>query len=239
MPIVVAILLVVGLAYQLFFRFDHWVDSRNTQVVYERDNLTGETHIVREGEKRGFFARLIGNGRGRVSGDSATDSRRDPVALSMIVDRDAANAARERNATASPNLNADGSLARPPLPPAPATTTMAPREERIPEPLNHLMLAPTTATVAPLPVVNVQTQTLDINRDGQSEQILYDRTANDGLMDISILVEHREVFYGRGKALRVLPSQRNGWADIALVIGPAETRVFRYNPLTAMYEVKS
>ncbi|MBK8190633.1 MAG: hypothetical protein IPK79_09325 [Vampirovibrionales bacterium] len=235
MPAVVAILLLFGLTYQLFFRYEHWVDRANSQIVYERDNLTGETHVAREGDKRGFLARLFGSRRDRLHGIDAPVNETDPVAMSLIEDRRPTQTLRLKKIEARSNFNADGTLARAPLPAAP-TPDRAP-----PEPLNNMMIASSgeERKSPPLPVVDVQTRGLDINRDGVAEQIMYDRTANDGLMDISILVEHREVFYGRGKAIRVLPTGRNGWADVALMVNEQESRVFRYNPASSMYEARS
>lgn len=73
-------------------------------------------------------------------------------------------------------------------------------------------------------------RTIDLNMDGVAEEIIQSAGQHDGLLDISIVRNGQEVFFGRGKELSILPSRGSGgWADIVLKTGPDSFQVFRYN----------
>lgn len=60
MPVLVALMVGTALVYQLFFRYDHWAGGSMMEIAYERDNLTGEVHVLKPGEKYDFVSRLLG-----------------------------------------------------------------------------------------------------------------------------------------------------------------------------------
>ncbi len=73
-------------------------------------------------------------------------------------------------------------------------------------------------------------RTIDLNMDGVAEEIIQSAGQHDGLLDISIVKNGQEVFFGRGKELSILPSRGSGgWADIVLKTGPDSFQVYRYN----------
>lgn len=60
MPFLILLLIFVSTSYQLFFRYEHWNDRNEPQLVYERDNLTGETHIIHPGDQISLVQRITG-----------------------------------------------------------------------------------------------------------------------------------------------------------------------------------
>lgn len=210
MPIFIVLLLVVGLGYQLFFRYEHWTGGPNNTVVYERDNLTGETHEIRPGETFDFWARVGGQHKLKRSKDKR-HSRLDeelaevddgdfaePMLLNMMSDP----ADKKRGAVVGAAASALGAAAEAKLP---AGTHVALERE-------------------------------DLSGDGAMESVLRTQTVNDGLLDISVVRGSREVFYGRGKDLVVLPTRHQGWADLVLTGESGEKQVFRFNPSVEGYE---
>lgn len=80
-------------------------------------------------------------------------------------------------------------------------------------------------------------RTIDLNMDGTAEEIIQSAGEHDGLLDISIIKNGREVFFARGKELSILPSRGNaGWADIVLKTGPDSFQVYRYDVNTDAYQ---
>ncbi len=203
MPVFLIMLLVLGGVYQLFFRYEHWVDTQNSRLVYERDNLTGETHIIKPGEKINVFSRLIGEGR-----NPKADG---PFSMSLIEEPEPADGSAQKTVT--------GKITGAAIPPEPVSA-----------PPHH-------SPGRELPIAE-RTNGPDLNGDGTPEQILMNRTADDGLLDISILEGHREMFYGRGRRIEILEEKAAGWSDIALVTHSGDRLVFRYSPAIAGYEVK-
>ncbi len=210
MPLFIVLMLIIGSVYQLFFRFEHWIDPQQNKIVYERDNLTGQTHIIRPGEPIEFFSRLVGTWNensendknneknGKLNKIVSTLKDNGPFALSFIENE--TEAKNQTKSTSSP----------------------------IPEPKN----------TQPISLKNNRDRS-DLNRDGVTERVLIHQTARDGLLDISVLEGQREIFYGRGQRIHILPTNTAGWSDIALEINPQEKLVFRYNPALSGYEVQS
>ncbi len=194
MPLFLALMILMGAVYQLFFRFEHWIDPQQVKIVYERDNLTGQTHIIRPGEQVELFSRLVG-----TFGEQTETENKGPFAFTLIEETE--ESGRKKSIA----------LADP-----------------IPEPQE-----------SPAKISKPDKNRSDLNRDGVTESVLINQTARDGLLDISVLEGQREVFYGRGQRISVLPTTTAGWSDIALEITPREKLLFRYNPAVSGYEVQS
>jgi hypothetical protein len=210
MPIFIVLLLVVGLGYQLFFRYEHWTGGPNNTIVYERDNLTGETHEIRPGEKFDFWARVGGqhklkrtkDKRQAWSDEALAEGDEGDFAEPMLLNMMADPADKKRGAVVGAAAAAVGAAEEPKL--AAGTHVALERE--------------------------------DLNGDGAMESVLRTKTVNDGLLDISVVRGSREVFYGRGKDLVVLPTRHKGWADLVMTGEAGEKQVFRFNPAVEGYE---
>lgn len=102
-----------------------------------------------------------------------------------------------------------------------------------PVPVSHRLNDVREVHVAPFAV-----QKVDLNHDGGAEDIIQSAARQDGLLDISIVQNGREIFFGRGRQIALLPGRtRDGWADIALKAHGKVIGVFRYNPAQDMYTV--
>jgi hypothetical protein len=230
MPMIIGLLIVMAAAYQLFFRYDSWQNEEKPGVVYEHDNLTGETRVLKAGTRLNVFARIMGQGGNGEIGENGHrylepfdgDSRDSNERVEP-----------ERTNTENPeNLNLNDKaqvekVARPvPIPREVVIASSAP-----PVPRAELESYDTLEESKPFAV-----RQIDLNRDGSVEEIIQNATHPDGLLDISIVKNGREIFYGRGKQLALLPSRNQGWADIALKIGAKTLQVFRYDVKDASYK---
>jgi hypothetical protein len=246
------LLLAGSLVFQLFFRYDHWTGGAHRDVSFERDNLTGEVHQIKPGQRVDFMARLLGKSHwgeklsrySRASQDdelsdkeqmashsldeegldwqeeetSARPSRRvprqDKVSEQEQADEDAL--AMNMVASSAPVKGRSG-LSQFAGPPVPSAT-----QKNTPDKHHDLWDAE------------------DLNKDGDQEELIQTQSkagAKDGLMDISVLSDGRELFYGRGKKLTVLPTRSNGWSDLQLTVSESERLRFRYNPKLDGYEL--
>jgi len=80
------------------------------------------------------------------------------------------------------------------------------------------------------------TRKVDLDQDGLTEDIIQSAEGHDGLIDISIVKNGKEIFYGRGRQLTVLPTQSMyGWKDIALKAHGKIIGIYRYNPSENAY----
>jgi hypothetical protein len=80
------------------------------------------------------------------------------------------------------------------------------------------------------------TRKIDLDQDGYQEEVIQSATGHDGLLDISIVKNGREIFFGRGRQLAVLPARNpSGWCDIVLKAGGKIMGVYRYNPVQNAY----
>lgn len=263
MPFLVLLIVFVSLSYQMFFRFEHWTDRNDPQLVYERDNMTGETHIIHPGDQISLFHRVTGifppqnyvrdasqipqhtlasnspsnTSTGRQSQPFA-DNGNPPVPLhelSLPPNRLADIPPEPVNALAT---NEQSNLkTKSPVPHTKSTLTAT----KPPEPADALALSavanPSPANLNAIqPASYQQEKKLDLNQDGQPEKVTLHR-AQDGLLDISILQGQQELFYGRGESLQVLSHRNHGWSDISLVIPNEPNQIFTYNPTKHTYEV--
>jgi hypothetical protein len=79
----------------------------------------------------------------------------------------------------------------------------------------------------------------DLNSDGAPEKVIKTMSVDDGLLDYSVVSGGKEVFYQRGKDLKVLNSKRKGWYDLLLKTSDKQQKVFHYNPLVEGYETQT
>jgi hypothetical protein len=63
MPLIIGLLLIVGLVYQMFFRYETYPDPKHPDVYVEYDHLTGDAHRL-DGKDQSFSDRLLGSGDG-------------------------------------------------------------------------------------------------------------------------------------------------------------------------------
>ncbi len=225
MPMLIGILVVLAVMYQLYFRFDTWSSDEKPGVRYEHDNLTGETRMLEPGAKVSVFARILGSGEGK--GESS-ERFLEPLDEDL---RDADTSAQsvEKKDADSPRIDLKNPIqlekvARPvPIPrevvvassapPVPGGNPAAEREDN------------------PFAVRQV-----DLDQDGVSEEIIQNAKQSDGLLDISIVKNGREIFFGRGRQIALLPTRNRGWADIALKAGSETLQVFRYDVRASAYK---
>ena len=53
MPLIIMVLVSSLAIFQMFFRYEHWNSEKYDGVVYERDALTGEIHVLQPGQEVG------------------------------------------------------------------------------------------------------------------------------------------------------------------------------------------
>ncbi len=227
MPMLIGILVAMAVMYQLYFRFDTWSSEDKPGVRYEHDNLTGETRILQPGAKVNVFARILGSG-GRNEGTS--ERFLEPLDEDLRdADTSAQSVSVEKKEADSPRIDLKNpvqleKVARPvPIPrevvvassapPVPGGNPASDREEN------------------PFAVRQV-----DLDQDGISEEIIQNAKQSDGLLDISIVKNGREIFFGRGRQIALLPTRNRGWADIALKAGSETLQVFRYDVRASAYK---
>lgn len=103
-------------------------------------------------------------------------------------------------------------------------------------------LVPQTTQAAPIkkvatvsPRQATTTQALDLNRDGSDENIIQTPRA-DGHINISVVSEGKEILFGQGQQLQVLPTRRQGWSDLAVMnTKNGQRHVYQFDPKTQSY----
>jgi hypothetical protein len=262
-PALIGLLLAGGLVYQVGFRYDQWVGGPHHNIVFERDHLTGLVREIHPGEHVQFMDRLLGKLPQRkhqddsvsIASDIAMDADAGDAGLGApSSEKKAAESGFLFAGVASPvtRSSADSVQRLQPSEPLEASQQAAAQNGKAPVPQPSQQQAVVNNGAAPTPpglgqslsqwaqTASLRSAQLfeDLNRDGQREQILRTPWAPDGLMDISVVTPNgRELFYGRGKALYVLPTAQAGWSDLALEVGRTERVIFRYNPKASGYEV--
>jgi len=201
MPALIAVFLVMLSAYQLFFRYNDLPDARHDGVVYEHDSLTGETREIRPGEHVDPLVRILGDGLAATVERGRPSSVNEAFNFSML-DVSKKQAAKDD----MPGLRGISDLRQ-----SQRIEPLVPEATGAPVPGNA------TPTVSSSYAGGGYTaQGIDLNQDGQPEQVIQRVSANDGLVDISIINNGRELFYGRGKKLNILNSRHGGWLDVSL-----------------------
>jgi hypothetical protein len=217
------LLMAGALVFQLFFRYEHWTGGPHRDMTYERDNLTGETHTVRPGERVDFMARLLGNSHWGQNAGKNNDTGKTWLDADPMRDEDRLEEAGREKAAANKdeeaiamNMTASPTVQRTTLAPVPPT----PDAKAGPDKKHELW------------------ESEDLNGDGRLEEVIQTQAA-DGMMDISVLSGSKELFYGRGKRLVVLPTRSQGWSDLQLKVSDQQTLRFRFNPAVDGYELGS
>jgi hypothetical protein len=236
MPLIIGLLIVIAAVYQLFFRYESWQSDEKPGVVYEHDNLTGQTHILKPGAHLNVFARILGqDGKGGIGEhhflEPFTDSGRDTDRSGSDED----NAYDDTDTLSS----TDGT-----------SLDLHDRQqvEKVARPIPTPREVVVASSAPPVPAGSqadgvdalesakpFAVRQIDLNRDGSVEEIIQNATQADGLLDISIVKNGREIFFGRGKQISLLPSRSQGWSDIALKMGAKTLQVFRYDAKEAAY----
>lgn len=229
MPMLIGILVVMGMMYQLFFRYDTWSSDEKPDVHYEHDNLTGETRMLKPGVKTSVFARIIGSGNGA---HDYNDHFLEPL--------------EEGSVEVEPLVKEPDSLA----PLKPVSTADIDLEnpihvEKVARPVPVPREVVVASSAPPVPGGNVASERggggpfavrqIDMDQDGINEEIIQNAEQSDGLLDISIVKNGREIFFGRGQQISLLPTRNRGWADIALKMGTKTLQVFRYDIRSSAY----
>lgn len=251
MPLVIGLLIVVATIYQLFFRYESWESDEKPGLIYEHDNLTGETHMMKEGSRVSVFARILGKGERRES-DGETK-----YVEPFKPERERREAPQQATA---PSLDSPTSLNSPPVPIAsnepeinPSTINLkdTTQVEKVARPVPVPREVVVASSAPPVPggynllsehhengkaeLTPFAVKQVDLNQDGSIEEIIQNAVQADGLLDISIVKNGKEIFFGRGQQISLLPSRNQGWADIALKMGAKTLQVFRYNARDAVY----
>jgi hypothetical protein len=252
MPLLIGFLILMGTAYQLFFRYERWPNPEREGSLYEHDNLTGETRQLEPGTRTSVFARILGPGKektlsganlswDRLSAESERTSNSlferlnpeelgsDPVRLKKVGESTQKHSLNQESSLTQSKIIAK--MARPI--PAPKDVVVA--SNAPPVPMAMLAIDHEEAHEAGKPFAIRQ---IDLNQDGDAEEIIQKASEPDGLLDISIVKGGQEIFFGRGSQISLLPTRSSeGWSDIALKTGKSTLKVFRYNAAEHTYKV--
>jgi hypothetical protein len=233
MPMFIAALIVMALFYQMFFRYETYQSEKHPDQMVERDSLTGDERVLKAGAKVSVFGHLLGS-RSSDEGESKliqpweADHDDVPVRRTHVDNGEAAEGRIDLNDEQLNDHQLVEKVARPvPVPREVVVASSAP-----PVPVAGNPEEPEQIADAAKPFAIRQ---VDLNKDGSSEEIIQNATRADGLLDISIVKNGKEIFYGRGQQISLLPSRSQGWADIVLKMGARTLQVFRYDPKDAAY----
>jgi hypothetical protein len=250
MPMFIGLLVVLALFYQLCFRYETHESDKQTGVTIERDTLTGDERVLKAGAKVSVMARILGS-RDRSSAEGNS---------SLIQPWGEEGSATTAATTATEQPSKRLEPIRPQEAAYDTTTTAVPLDyhdtqqmEKIARPVAVPREVIIASSAPPVPIAAITDSTskadaeeamqpfairqIDLNKDGSTEEIIQNATQPDGLLDISIVKNGKEIFFGRGKQIALLPSRTGGWSDIVLKMGAKTLQIFRYNPKDAAYRV--
>lgn len=231
MPLFIAALIVMALFYQMFFRYETHENDKKPGTMIERDTLTGDEHVLKAGAKISVIGRLLGN-----PDDNANDGNSKMLQpWGVDPDSNPTTSGSDVDSPETPGANLDlndhqqvEKASRPvPVPREVVVASSAP-----PVPVASNVEEPTLAAESAKPFAIRQ---VDLNKDGSTEEIIQNADKSDGMLDISIVKNGREIFFGRGQQISLLPSSNQGWSDIVLKMGAKTLQVFRYDPKDAAY----
>jgi hypothetical protein len=230
MPMLVGVLIVLAAMYQLFFRYETWSSDDKPGVRYEHDTLTGETRMLKPGAKVNVFARILGTN----SGNEGETRFLEPL------DEDLARET-EKSLSRSSDTTAETSVD-----PEKIDLKDNRQVEKVAQPVPIPREVVVASSAPPVPGGNMASdgpsgnpfavRQIDLDQDGSSEEIIQNAGQSDGLLDISIVKNGKEIFFGRGQQISLLPTRNRGWADIALKMGSKTLQVFRYDVRTSAYK---
>lgn len=253
MPVVIGVLLVLLAGFQFFFRYEHWPSQKQDGVIYERDKLTGQTHIIQPGEKVDFLARVVGHyGNSQPVGEASVErviashrQAESPKAfqqqanaavlpIETKTEREADDEIYQLNMTEAPKRATQDKLEKQPGQDVKGlddkALSLAQVEQRRLDRGKYAVSTPQAVAS------NAISRQFDLNQDGAAEQIIQSVGNADGFLDISIVKEGKEIFYARGRQLQILPTQNRGWLDLALLTQDTQTKqIYRYDNKTAAY----
>jgi len=235
MPMFIAALIVMAVFYQMFFRYETHESDRRPGVMLERDTLTGDERVLKGSAKVSVLGHLFGSGGASSESSSliqpwGADST-EPSTVGSDVGRDDLN---DGNIDLT-NHQLVEKVARPvPVPREVVVASSAP-----PVPIASASTGESGSEGGSDQLADVSKpfaiRQVDLNKDGSTEEIIQNATQADGLLDISIVKNGKEIFFGRGQQISLLPSRSGGWADIVLKMGARTLQVFRYDPKESAY----
>ena len=221
MPMVLGLLIVLAFVYQVFFRYESWQSEDKPGVVYEHDSLTGETRMLKAGAKVDVFARMVGEDSGEPVKNGDFLQPLEEGMTGKLIEPDT-----EFSEVDLKDVKKVEKVARPvPVPREVVIASSAP-----PVPMANSAIGVGEAE-RPFAV-----RQIDLDKDGASEEIIQNASHPDGLLDISIVKNGREIYFGRGQQISLLPTRNRGWSDIALKMGEKTLQVFRYDVRSAGYK---
>lgn len=257
------LLLAGSLVFQLFFRYDHWTGGAHRDISFERDNLTGEVHQIKPGQRVDFMARLLGRSHWGEKSSRYSQGSQDGELSEELDGR--GDGTSEKDKIGSRSMDEEGfdwqdeEVSDQPIRRLSKQGKSSSQDQADEEALAMNMVASSSpvkgrsglSQFAGPPVPSGEKKNKpdqhhdlwdaeDLNRDGSQEELIQTQSkagSKDGLMDISVLSDGRELFYGRGKKLTVLPTRSNGWSDLQLTVSESERLRFRYNPKLDGYEL--
>jgi hypothetical protein len=236
MPVVLSVFAAVLILFQLFFRYDTWHSENQDGLVYERDRLSGETHLIHPGQKIALTDRILG-----IYPDDSVSNEQPPLPQASVSQTPARNLApipiqaepqaQDSTEASTKPQTTTGLAANPVQQAAPSKKEGQKTIATEPTQAYQLNMVSTSKPATTDKLRNSHAEDLeiypepqdtrsypyDLNHDGSREQIIQSVTANDGLLDISVTQSGREVLFTRGKQLQILPSKQSGWADLALM----------------------
>jgi hypothetical protein len=227
MPMFIAALIVMALFYQMFFRYETYESDKRPGMKVERDTLTGDERVLKAGAKVSVFGHLFGSrGQGDESKLIQPWGAEQDDTLSTGSDVDSGEPVNGRI-----DLNDQQVVEKVARPvPVPREVVVASSAPPVPMAGNAEASEQIADVAKPFAIRQV-----DLNKDGSTEEIIQNAVQADGLLDISIVKNGKEIFFARGQQISLLPSRSQGWSDIVLKMGAKTLQVFRYDPKDAAY----
>lgn len=235
------LLLVFAVGYQLFFRYERWPSHDKPGNFYERDNLTGKIVTIKPGQQTGNLLARIWRDDYSIEQNSENISTDRYFDTYTTANRESdGEKDSKRTAIANEKLLNDGeqiiakqiTARRPPVPTALKKDTIASADADNNPPVPMAMLAADLDEDDNAFAV----RQVDLNKDGQAEEIIQNALQSDGLLDISIVKNGREIFYARGKQIKLLSTHSvEGWEDIGIKTLQGKVQVYRYSPKESAY----
>lgn len=236
MPLLVALMVVLAAVYQLQFRYEHWPSQEREGMIYEHDNLTGQTRLIQPGARVNVMARILGGGDDQGSTGGTTSSGE----FFELWERSDVPSNRNTPETSTAAMT-------PSAPSKDLTGEEITRLEKVARPVTIPRDVVVASSAPPVPqqggdlfeaLQRFAVRQIDLNQDGAHEEIIQSASASDGLLDISIVQNGRELLFERGEQIALLPTRsQSGWADVAVRLGQKAIRVFRYDDRAGVYRL--
>jgi hypothetical protein len=213
MPVIIGLFILSLMVFQLFFRYSHWPSRDIDGVVYEHDTLSGQVHLIKPGEPIDPVARLLGWYQANSVAQQGSRQTGSSSNLAEITRKIQDLKAVRQNKELFALSMTDATRAE----------TAPDKQQMPPEPVNK--------------EPHFVSRKLDLNQDGTAEEVIQSISADDGLVDISIVrPSGQELLYERALSLHILSTRHLGWADISLQTDKNSETHFRYNPKVDAYQ---